>query len=70
MEIKMSMYYNLVCLRCHKQLPVFRNGNHFDADPDNLMIFIMEHEEHDIILLNEHKADSYCIENIVPMEWR
>ena len=66
----MSMYYYLVCKDCQKQLSVFRNGNHFDADPNKLMEFILDHQSHGIILLDEHKADSLCYDNKLPDEWK
>ena len=65
----MSMYYSLVCIRCNKQLPIFRE-NQFRADPNSLIAFVEEHEPHGIILLDKDKADDFCIKNIVPVEWR
>lgn len=66
----MSVYYSLVCIRCKEQLPVFRNGMYFDANPDNLISFIKEHQSHGIVLLDEHKTDSLCVEGNIPVEWR
>ena len=64
------MYYCLVCKDCKKQLSVFRNGNYFDADPNELMKFILDHQSHGIILLDEHKADSLCYDNRLSDEWK
>jgi len=52
----MSMYYDLICTDCKETLPVFRNGRVCDANEDDIYNFIIEHQEHNILLLDEHKS--------------
>ena len=52
----MSMYYDLVCTDCKKSLPILRNGKICDAKEDDIYNFIIEHQNHYMILLNEHES--------------
>jgi len=51
------MYYDLVCTDCKKRLAVFRNGMICDAREEDIHSFITQHQEHYIILVNEHISD-------------
>jgi len=51
------MYYDLVCTDCKRRLSVFRNGVVCDAKEEDIHKFIIEHQEHYIILVNEHQSD-------------
>jgi len=53
-----SMYYCLYCDKCRESLPVFRNGMICDIEPNKLYNFIVKHQEHGIVLLDEHKVDN------------
>jgi len=53
----MSMYYDLVCTDCKERLATFRNGMICDAKEEDIHNFIMKHQSHYIILINEHESD-------------